>query len=70
MTGRRWRGEHGVEVETTTLRGREVFRVTKDGYFVAYCATLEDVAAIVPLDTLTELPATGPAPEAGEAEED
>ncbi|GLW06722.1 hypothetical protein Misp01_18520 [Microtetraspora sp. NBRC 13810] len=48
-------GENGVEVESTTLKGRSVFRVTKDDYFVAYCATMEDVATFVSPDSLVEL---------------
>ncbi|MFI0416704.1 hypothetical protein [Spongiactinospora sp. 9N601] len=63
MTARRWAGENGVEVETTILNGREVYRLSKDGYFVAYCATMDDVAAIVPPSGLIEIVELIPEPE-------
>jgi hypothetical protein len=55
VTARRWTGENGVEVETTTLHGREVFRVSQGDYFIAYCDTMDDVSTFVALDTLVEL---------------
>ncbi|MDF5758193.1 hypothetical protein [Spongiactinospora sp. TRM90649] len=55
MATRRWAGENGVEIETTILKGREAFRLSKDGYFIAYCATMDDVARIVSLDSLVEI---------------
>jgi hypothetical protein len=53
--GKRWLGRDGLEVEAVTLHGRQVFMVTKDGYFVAYCATMRDVATFVDVDSLIEL---------------
>ncbi|WP_147268224.1 hypothetical protein [Spongiactinospora rosea] len=63
MATRRWAGENGVEIETTILNGREVYRLSKDGYFIAYCATMDDVAAIVPPSGLIEIVDLTPPPE-------
>ncbi|GAA5070449.1 hypothetical protein HNP84_001644 [Thermocatellispora tengchongensis] len=59
MPGKRWMGENGVEVETVMLHGREVFRVSQDDYFIAYCDSMEDVATFVSPRTLVELPDWG-----------
>ncbi|MEU1720426.1 transposase [Actinomadura sp. ATCC 39365] len=52
---RRWVGLDGVEVVPVMRAGRQVLRVRRNGWLVADCRSVEEVAAHVDLADLCEV---------------
>ncbi|MEV4569270.1 hypothetical protein AB0K12_36340 [Nonomuraea sp. NPDC049419] len=54
-TGRRWVGVDGWEVVGAVRAGRQVLRVRRNGWVVADCTSVAEVASLVDLADLCEV---------------
>lgn len=52
---RRWVGPDGLEIRPAVRAGRQVLRVRRDGWLLADCVSVEEVARLVDLADLCEV---------------